>query len=263
ELVSLDLDCDRDTLLVTAHPQGPTCHLQRESCFASAPGAALAELSALVEQRHADMPAGSYTTSLFEKGTRRIAQKVGEEGVETALAAVVQDDDALLGEAADLVFHLLVLLRARGRGLAEVEARLATRRRGEGQRRGDAAGGHRTYAALIEVRTQSRPLALAAYRALSAISSASSMSSAASGATVCTPMLAEIRTCRSCVSQRSSTSERRSSSATATAARRSWLGSTTTNSSLPNRASSASCGRSVRPIRCAAQRRQASPTRWP
>ena len=129
ELVSLDLDCDRDTLLVTAHPQGPTCHLQRESCFASAPGAALAELSALVEQRHADMPAGSYTTSLFEKGTRRIAQKVGEEGVETALAAVVQDDDALLGEAADLVFHLLVLLRARGLGLADVEAKLATRRR--------------------------------------------------------------------------------------------------------------------------------------
>ena len=129
ELVSLDLDCDRDTLLVTAHPHGPTCHLQRESCFASAPGAALAELSALVEQRHADMPAGSYTTSLFEKGTRRIAQKVGEEGVETALAAVVQDDDALLGEAADLVFHLLVLLRARGLGLTEVEAKLATRRR--------------------------------------------------------------------------------------------------------------------------------------
>ena len=129
ELVSLDLDCDRDTLLVTAHPQGPTCHLQRESCFASAPGGALAELSALVEQRHADMPVGSYTTSLFEKGTRRIAQKVGEEGVETALAAVVQDDDALLGEAADLVFHLLVLLRARGLGLADVEAKLATRRR--------------------------------------------------------------------------------------------------------------------------------------
>jgi phosphoribosyl-ATP pyrophosphohydrolase/phosphoribosyl-AMP cyclohydrolase len=75
------------------------------------------------------MPVGSYTTSLFEKGTRRIAQKVGEEGVETALAAVVQDDDALLGEAADLVFHLLVLLRARGLGLAEVEAKLATRRR--------------------------------------------------------------------------------------------------------------------------------------
>ena len=70
--------------------------------------------------RRSERPAGSYTTSLFESGTRRIAQKVGEEGVETALAAVAQDDDALLGEAADLVFHLLVLLRARGLGLTEL-----------------------------------------------------------------------------------------------------------------------------------------------
>ncbi|MGJ4728790.1 bifunctional phosphoribosyl-AMP cyclohydrolase/phosphoribosyl-ATP diphosphatase HisIE [Luteimonas sp. SDU101] len=129
ELVSLDADCDRDTVLVLAHPQGPTCHLQRESCFPSAPGAALAELSALVERRRDEMPEGSYTSRLFEGGTRRIAQKVGEEGVETALAAVAEDDDALLGEAADLLFHLLVLLRARGLGLEDVEAKLATRRR--------------------------------------------------------------------------------------------------------------------------------------
>jgi len=129
DLVSLDVDCDGDTLLVLAYPQGPTCHLQRESCFPTAPGAALAELSALVARRRHDMPEGSYTTKLFEGGMRRIAQKVGEEGVETALAAVVEDDDALLGEAADLVFHLLVLLRARGLGLADVEAKLATRRR--------------------------------------------------------------------------------------------------------------------------------------
>lgn len=129
ELVSLDLDCDGDTLLVLAHPQGPTCHLQRESCFADAPGAGVAELSDLVAQRHQGMPEGSYTTKLFESGMRRIAQKVGEEGVETALAALVEDDDALLGEAADLVFHLLVLLRARGLDLADVEAKLATRRR--------------------------------------------------------------------------------------------------------------------------------------
>jgi len=129
DLVSLELDCDGDTLLVLARPQGPTCHLQRESCFPTAPGAALAELSGLVAQRRHDMPEGSYTTKLFEGGMRRIAQKVGEEGVETALAAVVEDDDALLGEAADLVFHLLVLLRARGLGLADVEAKLATRRR--------------------------------------------------------------------------------------------------------------------------------------
>ncbi|MDH7451802.1 bifunctional phosphoribosyl-AMP cyclohydrolase/phosphoribosyl-ATP diphosphatase HisIE [Luteimonas composti] len=129
ELVSLEADCDHDALLVLAHPRGPTCHLQRDSCFPSAPGAGLAELSALVAQRHRDMPEGSYTSRLFEGGTRRMAQKVGEEGVETALAGVAEDDDALLGEAADLVFHLLVLLRARGLGLEDVEAKLASRRR--------------------------------------------------------------------------------------------------------------------------------------
>jgi phosphoribosyl-ATP pyrophosphohydrolase/phosphoribosyl-AMP cyclohydrolase len=129
DVVSLDVDCDGDTLLVLARPQGPTCHLQRESCFPTAPGALLAELADLVERRHRELPEGSYTTKLFQAGTRRIAQKVGEEGVETALAAVAEDDDALLGEAADLMFHLLVLLRARGLGLAEVEAKLATRRR--------------------------------------------------------------------------------------------------------------------------------------
>ena len=129
ELVSLDVDCDGDTVLATARPQGPTCHLQRESCFASAPAAPLAELSALVERRSRELPDGSYTTRLFQDGVRRIAQKVGEEGVETALAGVVQDDEALLGEAADLVFHLLVLLRARGLGLAELQDTLAARRR--------------------------------------------------------------------------------------------------------------------------------------
>lgn len=129
DLVSVDVDCDGDTLLVIARPQGPTCHLQRESCFPTAPGGLLPELAALVERRHRELPEGSYTTRLFEAGIRRIAQKVGEEGVETALAAVAEDDDALLGEAADLIFHLLVLLRARGLGLQDVEAKLGARRR--------------------------------------------------------------------------------------------------------------------------------------
>ena len=129
ELASIDLDCDRDTLLVQAHPNGPTCHLQRESCFPAARGSTLAELSALVERRAAERPEGSYTTKLFDGGIRRIAQKVGEEGVETALAAVAEDDDALLGEGADLLFHLLVLLRARGLDLADVEAKLRSRQR--------------------------------------------------------------------------------------------------------------------------------------
>lgn len=128
QLVSVEADCDADTLLVQALPQGPTCHLGRASCFERAPASVLAELDRLVETRASELPEGSYTTRLLREGIRRVAQKVGEEGVEAALAAVAEDDDALLGEAADLVYHLLVLLRARGLGLAELEDVL--RRRG-------------------------------------------------------------------------------------------------------------------------------------
>lgn len=136
DLVEVQIDCDADTLLVLAHPHGDTCHLQRPSCFAAAPGvqapasggiAFLAELDALIAQRHAQQPAGSYTTRLFEGGIRRIAQKVGEEGVETALAAVAQEDADLLGESADLLYHLTVLLRARGLSLADAVAVLQQR----------------------------------------------------------------------------------------------------------------------------------------
>lgn len=129
-LRSVALDCDRDALLVRAEPHGPTCHLGTSSCFGNAarlPLGFLAELDALVATRAGQRPAGSYTTRLFEAGTRRIAQKVGEEGVETALAAVAQDDEAVLGEAADLVYHLTVLLRARGLSLADAAATLARR----------------------------------------------------------------------------------------------------------------------------------------
>ena len=128
ELVSIEADCDDDTLLVQAHPRGPTCHLQRASCFPAAPADGLAELDALIAQRERERPQGSYTTKLFEDGVRRIAQKVGEEGVETALAAVAQEDAALLGEAADLLYHLTVLLRARGLSLEEARGVLAARR---------------------------------------------------------------------------------------------------------------------------------------
>lgn len=127
-LVSVDVDCDADTLLVQAHPHGPICHLDRTSCFPDAPGDGLAELDAFIAQRERERPQGSYTTRLFEGGIRRIAQKVGEEGVETALAAVAQDDDALLGEAADLLYHLVVALRARGLALDDVRRVLAARR---------------------------------------------------------------------------------------------------------------------------------------
>ena len=131
-LKSIRIDCDADTLLVQAEPHGPTCHEGTSSCFGDSADVRpslgfLAELDALVAQRHAERPEGSYTTSLFEGGIRRMAQKVGEEGVETALAAVAQDDAELLGESADLIFHLTVVLRARGQSLTDVAALLAKR----------------------------------------------------------------------------------------------------------------------------------------
>jgi phosphoribosyl-ATP pyrophosphohydrolase/phosphoribosyl-AMP cyclohydrolase len=131
---SIRIDCDADTLLVQAEPHGPTCHLGTSSCFGDSaevrpPLGFLAELDALVAQRHAQRPEGRYTTMLFASGIRRIAQKVGEEGVETALAAVAQGDGDLLGEAADLIFHLIVALRARGLSLADAVDVLADRHR--------------------------------------------------------------------------------------------------------------------------------------
>jgi phosphoribosyl-ATP pyrophosphohydrolase/phosphoribosyl-AMP cyclohydrolase len=131
-LKSIRIDCDADTLLVQAEPHGPTCHTGTSSCFGERsdvrpPLGFLAELDALVAQRHAERPEGSYTTKLFDGDIRRIAQKVGEEGVETALAAVVQGDEELLGEAADLIFHLTVALRARGLSLADVAGVLSAR----------------------------------------------------------------------------------------------------------------------------------------
>ena len=125
EVVDIRADCDADTLLITARPQGPTCHTGSTSCFGAAPGQFLGALDAFVAQR--ERPAGSYTTTLFDKGTRRIAQKVGEEGVETALAGVAQGDEELLGESADLLFHLIVLLRARGLSLGDAVAVLEQR----------------------------------------------------------------------------------------------------------------------------------------
>lgn len=127
--VSVTADCDGDSLLVIAHPAGPTCHRGTTSCFDGAPEDALAALDGLVARRGLERPEGSYTTRLFDAGVRAIAQKVGEEGVETALAAVAQDDAALAGEAADLLYHLLVLLRARGLSLADARSVLAARMR--------------------------------------------------------------------------------------------------------------------------------------
>ena len=118
DLVDIHVDCDRDSLLVSARPEGPTCHLGFDTCFDGegkvAPELAfLAELERVIADRDNNRPAGSYTTTLLESGVKRIAQKVGEEGVETALAATTGDDEELLNESADLIYHLLVLLRSR------------------------------------------------------------------------------------------------------------------------------------------------------
>jgi phosphoribosyl-AMP cyclohydrolase / phosphoribosyl-ATP pyrophosphohydrolase len=134
-LVSIAADCDLDTLLVTAHPDGPTCHTGTESCFGdtiAADSAALSflmQLEAVIAQRIAERPQGSYTTRLLAEGTPRIAQKVGEEGVEVALAAVTQTDDKLVSESADLLFHLLLLLKNRNLSLASVVQELQRRHR--------------------------------------------------------------------------------------------------------------------------------------
>lgn len=127
ELVDIEADCDGDALLVRAHPRGPTCHLGTQSCFRSAPGDALAALDAVIAERVRLRPEGSYTTSLLGAGVPRIAQKVGEEAVETALAAVSSGQKELAQEAADLLYHLVLLLRARGLSLAAVKDVLAQR----------------------------------------------------------------------------------------------------------------------------------------
>ncbi|AKH88635.1 bifunctional phosphoribosyl-AMP cyclohydrolase/phosphoribosyl-ATP diphosphatase HisIE [Edwardsiella tarda] len=121
-VVSITPDCDRDTLLVLAEPQGPTCHLGTDSCFdpATPQWLFLYQLEQLLAARkHAD-PQSSYTARLYASGTKRIAQKVGEEGVETALAATVQDRDELVNEASDLVYHLLVLLQDQRLSLGDI-----------------------------------------------------------------------------------------------------------------------------------------------
>ena len=135
QLVRLAADCDRDCLLVHALPKGPTCHRGTDTCFdhdePAQPGLAfLARLERVIAARDAERPQGSYTTRLFEAGAARISQKVGEEGVETALAGASGDAEALTGEAADLLYHLLVLLRSRGIPLATVVAELERRHGG-------------------------------------------------------------------------------------------------------------------------------------
>ena len=153
-LVHIAADCDGDTLLILAEPGGPACHRGTATCWGeNAPRsdaqrrAFLGELERIIAQRIAARPPGSYTAKLLAEGTRRIAQKVGEEGLELALAAVAQPDAEIVGEAADLLYHTLLLLQVKGLSLAEVvaelEARHAARRVPAGQAApgaGDGAG---------------------------------------------------------------------------------------------------------------------------
>lgn len=128
KLVAIDKDCDNDSLLVQVLPNGPTCHKGSESCWLDGQvHPFLNNLAELIAARKGQNPASSYTASLFARGTKRIAQKVGEEGLETALAAATQDKAELINEASDLMYHLLVLLEDQQLSLSDITANLLAR----------------------------------------------------------------------------------------------------------------------------------------
>jgi phosphoribosyl-ATP pyrophosphohydrolase/phosphoribosyl-AMP cyclohydrolase len=140
EVVSLALDCDRDAVVVLVKPAGPACHTGAVSCFdTGAPqpnlGVVLDQLHELIQSRERERPAGSYTTYLFEEGLDKILKKVGEESAETIIAAKNDDDARVASETADLVYHLLVLLVARGVTLTSLTQELARRRKGQSEER--------------------------------------------------------------------------------------------------------------------------------
>ena len=130
-LVNIKVDCDKDTLLVTARPEGPTCHTGTDTCWGEKnelnPLLFLSELQDFIEKRHQEMPEGSYTTSLFKKGVNRMAQKVGEEALETVIEATNGSDEKMVYEAADMLYHLVVLLTSKGLRIEDIARELATR----------------------------------------------------------------------------------------------------------------------------------------
>ncbi len=128
ELISIHPDCDSDTLLIRVIPHGPTCHTGARNCFKTSETEGFVRyLSSVIARRHSEMPEGSYTTKLFAKGVDKIAQKVGEEAVETVIEAIAGRREGFLYEASDLVYHLLVLLEQMGCTPADIERELATR----------------------------------------------------------------------------------------------------------------------------------------
>ena len=130
DVVNVAIDCDQDTILIQANPTGPTCHTGSETCFneSNTDNAAwLDHLKHIIRSRKNASADSSYTASLFQKGTHKIAQKVGEEAVELVIEAMMKNDDLFKGEAADLIFHLLVLLEDRGIGLEEIVKTLQAR----------------------------------------------------------------------------------------------------------------------------------------
>lgn len=133
ELRDIELDCDGDTLLLQATPSGPACHLGNASCFdgdIERPGFGfIGELETVIADRTKNRSGESYTANLANAGVQRIAQKVGEEGVELALAAMAGDPDEIVSEAADMIYHLLVLLNHRDLSFADVAQKLESRRR--------------------------------------------------------------------------------------------------------------------------------------
>lgn len=130
KVVSIADDCDHDTLLIQAIPAGPVCHTGNATCFSETNEFGiefLAYLQEFINRRHQEMPEGSYTTSLFKKGINRMAQKVGEEAVETVIEATNGTDDRLIYEASDLIYHLIVLLTSKGLTINELAVELEKR----------------------------------------------------------------------------------------------------------------------------------------
>lgn len=133
DVVSIHADCDNDSLLIYANPRGPVCHTGTYTCFGESEIAGvsdiLVELESVIAERKQKMPEGSYTTKLFKEGMTRIAQKVGEEGVEVVIASLKQNDERLAEESADLLYHLMVLLQERGLSVRSVLNELQQRRK--------------------------------------------------------------------------------------------------------------------------------------